>query len=231
MPLSKRGFTLLELLVVIAILGIILSLLFPALGRAREGARRAQCANNLRQHGIAWYLYLDDHDEHFPLYTDVEDPYTFGGKKGSYPSFQVPATLRPLNPYLDIYDDTSGNVEIFHCPDDNAPMSSIEESETMFEYAGTSYYFNWKILYYTAGGTSPTLGPRPLSSITVPHDKLYMEKDIAFNHPGHGGKGYDGGNSAVPVMVLFVDGHVKGPFLWNETRGLFVDADILTLPE
>ena len=75
-----KAFTLIELLMVIVILGIILSLLFPALGRVREGARRAQCANNLRQHGIAWYLYLDDHDEMFPT---TEFSGAFGGKVGS----------------------------------------------------------------------------------------------------------------------------------------------------
>lgn len=63
---SNNAFTLIELLVVIAILGILIAFLVPTLGKAREGARRAQCANNIRQIGIAFHLYCDEHDGLFP---------------------------------------------------------------------------------------------------------------------------------------------------------------------
>lgn len=132
MQSSRRGFTLIELLVVIAIIGILISLLLPAVQQAREAARHSQCKNNMKQLGLAMHNYHDAHRSFPPGYigdfnSPSAAPTTLDGPPGwAWGTFLLPYVdqaplYNKLNFNLPCWDAAnapfvSTNLPLFLCP-------------------------------------------------------------------------------------------------------------------
>jgi prepilin-type N-terminal cleavage/methylation domain-containing protein/prepilin-type processing-associated H-X9-DG protein len=99
---ARPAFTLIELLVVIAVIGLLISLLLPALGRARETARRITCANNLRQMGTACATY-ENTNRSLPSGYIATDAFN-NADHDTGPGWGWGATLLPYVSRDDVYD-------------------------------------------------------------------------------------------------------------------------------
>lgn len=116
--MKKAGFSVIELLVVVAILGILAALLLPALARAREAARRASCANNLKQMGQALLMYSgEERQGKFPplaSYTANEVVCDIS----AYPLTVVATRFAHFWNPDGMYPDRIGSMEVIVCPSD-----------------------------------------------------------------------------------------------------------------
>ncbi len=109
---NRHAFTLIELLVVIAVIAILAALLLPALGRAQQRAQRIACLSNLKQIGVAFDLYLDDHEDRFADRRDL---------KSSLPGGYHPWTSWPPSDPRGgwaalVLHDAGANYSLWSCP-------------------------------------------------------------------------------------------------------------------
>jgi prepilin-type N-terminal cleavage/methylation domain-containing protein len=186
--MRHRAFTLVEVLVVTALVGTLVGLMLPALARARDAARSAVCASNVRQLGLAWTVYAGDYKGlAMPLaYTDARDT---GGGDGIYwwgadgsQSGEVNHARGLLTPYLDTSPRESGP---YACPAQR-PGTYAHQGATgapTSTYGYNGYYLSPA---YTPGWSSD-IGHRPhprLSAIADPSNLLVFADTLIARGPG-----------------------------------------------
>jgi prepilin-type N-terminal cleavage/methylation domain-containing protein/prepilin-type processing-associated H-X9-DG protein len=142
----RRAFTLVELLVVIGIIALLISILLPVLGRAKEAGRRVACLSNLRQLGMALAMYTEDNKGYYPHPGVGQQPddwiYWDGGRNLD-------------DGRLVKYMGKKFNAAIYRCPSD--------------DWTNRSYQYSYSMNYFIAGYRSGTTINLPAYKVTQVH--------------------------------------------------------------
>ncbi|MEX0865767.1 MAG: DUF1559 domain-containing protein [Pirellulales bacterium] len=225
---SRHGFTLVELLVVIVIIGILIGLLLPAVQSAREAARRTQCANHLKQIGLATVAYGEVHQ--------ILPPGAIWKHDGT-PVLNRGSVLVHILPFIEqdnLYEAIDFNTSIhlqklpdgteirsvaigtFRCPSDDFPQKQqIGAHNAGFE-GGTVAFHNY----------AASLGPGALSrnywngaaNTCAPHPFESFARGPAYVYNAY--RGYPGpfSRTMMPVQFANIRDGMSNTIFFGEVR-------------
>lgn len=192
--LTLSALTLIELLVVISIITLLVALILPALGRARDQARKSQCLSQVRQSGGAMTVYAFDYRSHFPA-----DRYS-----RRLPDNWGHDARNLVSSYLSTWSIT-------HCPsaDSTAPYSTNPNDPLSRVVTDYAYVGGFVGNFYPAQPL--TYDQHPRASQTMLLADMYRIYDTApieiFVYPSGVMAGKSGANHREGIHVFYVDGH------------------------
>lgn len=158
----RRAFTLVELLVVIGIIALLISILLPALNKAKESANRIACGSNMKQIATALLMYTNEY-------------------KGNFPSLAVSAPIRPedwiawqpgRNPdesQIARYLGKKFSPKVFICPSDD--LQTHRGGASAYRY---SYTINYNITGWGWPGPAWSIAPVKVNKIKDPASKILL---------------------------------------------------------
>lgn len=204
----KNGFTLVELLVVIGIIAVLISILLPALSKARAAAQRLACSSNLRQLGMGLQMYRN-------AYRDVLPPVNDGQPQDA---LWQPLVANQIGVRW-VWGDATKYPAVYQCPSQGEFTPNYVVSYAMHQLSSNSTWSHWDRNY------------KWLKAGWVDNSTFWILGEIKGGWPwsfNNDGGGFDlaafrhGGpnplRSDAQINLLYLDGHVdsvrRGAFVW-----------------